>query len=187
MPEQQKLISSGELAKIFGTSERYVQKLVQNGIITAQIQKRGSGIMYRYNLYSVVKEYIDYSREQQKPKGNLDEQKLYEDVRYRRAKADLMELEQQEVEGKMHRSEDVEDVMTDLVLTVRSALMALPGRLGVDLADLTTKEECSEVVKKAIYEVLEDLSNYKYDPAIFVEKARNRKGWESLADEETNE
>ncbi|MBQ2361997.1 MAG: hypothetical protein II287_00115, partial [Bacteroidaceae bacterium] len=43
-----------------------------------------------------------------------------------------------ELEGKMHRSEDVEAVMTDLVYTIRSMLMALPGRLAVDVVSTKT-------------------------------------------------
>ena len=41
-------------------------------------------------------------------------------------------------EGTMHRAEDVEAMTTDLVFSIRSALMAMPGRLAVDTAELET-------------------------------------------------
>ena len=47
----------------------------------------------------------------------------------------------------MHRSEDVAAMTEDLVYAIRGALMALPGRLAVDVCDVKTPAEVSEVIR----------------------------------------
>ena len=56
-------------------------------------------------------------------------------------------LQLKELEGTMHRSEDVEAVMTDLVYNIRSMLIALPGRLAVDVVAAQTAAEASEIIR----------------------------------------
>lgn len=84
----------------------------------------------------------------------------------------------------MHRSEDVEAVMTDLVYTIRSMLMALPGRLAVDVVSAKTAAEASEVIRAEVYKVLEELAGYKYDPEEYARRVRDREGWSDLSDGE---
>ena len=173
MPEIQKLISTGELSRIIGKGTRTIQILAKEGTLTTAKNNNKN----QYDLYTVVKEYIDYMAKKSMPKASsLEEEKTIEEIRFKRAKADKMELELKELDGQMHSAEDVELMTTDLVLAVRSALLSLPGRLGVDLAEVDNAAECSEVIKKAICEVLEDLSRYKYDPEEYKKRVRERQG-----------
>ena len=181
MPEQQKMISSGELGKIIGKTARTVQTLAENGTLTCVKEKNKN----KYNLYTVIQEYTDYMTKRNLPKGSsLEDEKTYEDIRFKRAKADRMELEFAELEGRMHSAEDVESMTTDLILCVRSSLLSLPGRLGSDVADTDNAAECSEIIKKAVCEILEDLSHYKYNPDEYRKRVRERKGFEAELDEE---
>lgn len=174
MPEQKKMVSSGELAKILGKSDRMIQMLAKAGTITCERYKNRN----QYDLYTVVQEYIEYVTNKDIPEiSSIDEAKTREEVRYKRAKADMMELELKELDGQMHSAEDVESMTTDLVLAVRSALLSLPGRLGVDIADVSSAAEASELIKKAVYEVLEELSRYEYDPNEYKKRVRERQGW----------
>ena len=93
-------------------------------------------------------------------------------------------LQLNELEGKMHRSEDVEAVMTDLVYAIRSMLIALPGRLAVDVSSVTSAQEASEVIKKEVYKILNELSEYKYNPEEYARRVREREGWTNRADDE---
>ena len=96
MPEQRKMISSGELAKILGKSERTIQMLAKAGTITYEKIKNKN----QYNLYSVVQEYIEDLAKRDMPEvSSLDAAKSREEVRYKRAKADMMELELKELNG----------------------------------------------------------------------------------------
>lgn len=184
MPEQKKMISSGELAKVLGKSDRTIQMLAKAGTITCEKVKNKN----QYNLYTVVQEYIEnLANREMAGISSLDEAKTREEVRYKRAKADMMELELQELDGQMHSAEDVEAMTTDLVLAVRSALLSLPGRLGVDIAASTSAAEVSEIIKKAVYDVLEELSRYSYDPEEYKKRARERQGWKERQLEEDDE
>ena len=90
-----------------------------------------------------------------------------------------------ELKGRLHAAEDVEDMTADLALVIRSSLMAMPGRVSVELADIDDATEISECLKKEIYAILEDLSNYEYNPEEYRKRVRNRRGW--LDDDEQDE
>ena len=185
MPEQKKMVSSGELAKILHKSDRTIQILAKDDIITCNKIKNKN----QYDLYVVVDQYIEHiANRDYVGTSSLEEAKTQEEIRYKRAKADMMELELKELDGQMHSAEDVESMTTDLVLAVRSALLSLPGRLGVDVATLSSAAECSEVIKKEICDILEDLSKYEYDPEAYRNRVRERQGWkEQQLDDEDEE
>ena len=86
-------------------------------------------------------------------------------------------MELKELQGKMHRAEDVEAIMTDHVLFLRSMLMAMPGKLAVDLSGTHTAPEQAERVKKEIYYILNQLADYRYDPEKYKARVRERQGW----------
>ena len=95
----------------------------------------------------------------------------------KRSKADIAALQLSELEGTMHRSEDVEAVMTDLVYNIRSMLVALPGRLAVDVTGAATPAEASEIIRTEVYKILTELAGYKYDPEVYARRVRDREGW----------
>ena len=80
----------------------------------------------------------------------------------------------------MHRAEDVEAMTTDLVFSIRSALMAMPGRLAVDTAELETPAETSARIQDEVNEVLLSLSQYQYDPEEYKKRVKDRQGWASV-------
>ena len=62
-------------------------------------------------------------------------------------------------------------------MVIRSSFLALPGRVSSELAEIEDPVELSEKLKKEIYSILEDLSNYEYDPDEYRKRARERRGW----------
>ena len=86
--------------------------------------------------------------------------------------------------GEKHRSEDVEAMTTDLVFTIRSMMLALPGRLAIDLAKITKPAEISERIKQEIHAILLELSNYQYDADAYKKRVRDRQGWGDLLKDE---
>jgi len=182
-------VDSGVVAKLFGVTARRIQQLVQENIITATKVKGN----YKYDLPLVTQQYIKYLSDKvtgRESKGTTAEQerdKLEADIRMKRAKAAMLELQQSELEGKMIRSDDVEAVMTDHVYTLRGMLIALPGRLAVDVAAVKTATEASNLICMEVYNILEDLSNYRYDPEVYAQRVRDRQGWSELLSDETDE
>lgn len=169
-----KFISSKELARIVGVTEKTIQNLAKEGVITYEREKNRN----KYNLYQAVQEYIEYrAKKETKKFSSLEEEKAYEEIRLKRAKADAAELELNELKGSLHSAIDVEKITTDLVLSVRSGLLALPGMLAIDVADTKNASEASEVIKNAVCHLLEELADYEYNSEEYRKRARERKGW----------
>lgn len=175
------LVTKKDLCKLFGLSSRRIEQLAQDGIII------GNGNPAKYNLVEAVQGYIDSlkitaSKRKQKENPELEKDKLEGEARIKQAKAEMAELELKELQGELHRAEDVEAITTDHVLYFRSMLMALPGKLAVDLAGNHTAAEQSARVKQEINFVLDQLAEYKYDPEEYAKRVRDRQGWKDLDD-----
>ncbi len=173
-------VGSTELAAILGVTARRVQQMAQDGTITAV--RRG-----RFNLSDSVQRYITFISKSDisADEKETEKKKLAAEALYKRSKARIAEMEADELDGKMHRSEDVAALTSDLVFTVRGMLMALPGRLAVDVVGTDNAAEAAEIIKKEIYFVLSELSHYKYDPRLYKERARSRREWDYSEKDET--
>lgn len=174
----QNLVTTQVIAKIFGVSTRRVEQLKTEGII------KGQGKPTKYDLLPTIQAYIKYlsdkanGREKKQTDAQLMTAKLEAEKRIKTAKAEVAELELKELQGKMHRAEDVEAIMTDHVFFLRSMLMAMPGKLAVDLAGTHTAAEQADRVKSEVYYILDNLADYKYDPEQYKKRVMERQGWE---------
>ncbi|MCD8323184.1 MAG: hypothetical protein LUC89_09925 [Oscillospiraceae bacterium] len=101
----------------------------------------------------------------------------------KKAKARRAEIETAELEGRMHRSEDVEALTEDLIYAIRGALLALPGRLAVDVVNTASPAEAADVIRKEVYAVMTELSSYQYDPEKYAERVRDRQKWNAIMGE----
>lgn len=163
--------STTELAMILGITARRVQQMAQDGTIVAV--KRG-----RFNLAESVQRYIAFISSKDKDISQQDKARQDAEVSIKKAKAVIAVMEAQELQGKMHRSEDVESMTEDLIYTIRGMLVSLPGRLAVDTAAAETPAEVSEIIRKEVYKIMSELSEYKYDPKKYEERVRERKAWD---------
>lgn len=171
---ERKMISSEEVARIIGKDTRTVQNMAKQGVLTCE----KSGRKNLYNLYTVIQEYCKHLAKLSTRKiSSMEDEKLAEDIRIKRAKADMAELELQELKGTLHAAEDVEEMTTDLVIVIRSSFLALPGKVSAELAEMEDARLVSERLKKEIFDILKDLSNYEYDPEEYRKRVRERKGW----------
>ena len=97
------------------------------------------------------------------------------DLKFSKAKIAAMQAE--ELEGNMHRSEDVAAMTEDLIFAIRSGLLALPGRLAVMVSPIISVPECADAIRKEIYHLMEELSRYRYDPEEYARRVRERMDW----------
>jgi len=175
------LVSTTELAVIFGWSARRVQQLTQDGVFIPE--KRG-----RYNLKEAVAAYVEYINSG-KEDSNIEIAKIkkaMQDARLKEAKADIEELRAKELKGEMHRSEDVAAITEDMIYSIRSALIAFPGRVAIDAHACGSAAEVADVLTKEIHKVMRELAEYHYDPARYEERVREREKWNlDTMDEET--
>jgi phage terminase Nu1 subunit (DNA packaging protein) len=181
------LQSSQVIAKIFGVSTRRVEQLKTEGVI------KGQGKPTKYDLLPTIQAYIKYlsdkanGREKKETDAQLETEKLTAEKRIKMAKAEMAELELKEMRGELHRASDVEAITTDHVLYLRSMLMALPGKLAVDVAAINSAPECADRIKREINSVLDSLANYHYDPDEYKKRVRERQGWNDRHGDEGDE
>lgn len=187
---KQSLQSTDIIAKLFDLDVRRVQQLAKEGILPAASQRP-----YKFDLLPTVKAYIRYLRDRANGKEaktadtvKAEADKLRAEADLKQSKAKIAELQLKELEGKMHRSEDVEALTNDLVYTARSMIMALPGRLAMDVVQAGSANEASALIRTECYKILDELAGYQYDPEAYRRRVRDREGWsDALADEEADE
>lgn len=183
---KQNLQSTDIIAKLFDLDVRRVQQLAKEGILPAASQRP-----YKFDLLPTVKAYIRYLRDRANGKEaktadtvKAEADKLRAEADLKQSKAKIAELQLKELEGKMHRSEDVEALTNDLVYTARSMIMALPGRLAMDVVQAGSANEASALIRTECYKILDELAGYQYDPEAYRRRVRDREGWsDALADE----
>lgn len=185
--ESKRYKSAAELADVFGLSTRRIEQFKTDGII------KGEGKPTKYDYDAAVRDYTSflsdkaYGREKKETDSLLETEKLTAEKRIKTAKAEMAELELKELKGELHRASDVEAITTDHVMFVRSMLMALPGKLAVDLAAIHTAPEAAERIKQEVYTILQQLSDYQYDPEEYKRRVRERQGWNERQGDDSDE
>ncbi len=177
---------SEDLARLFGISGQWVNQLTRDGIL----KRRDTPAGKRFQVEEATRAYVQYLREKaagrSEKSGPEDKEleKLEAEVRIKRAKARTAELEVAELEGKLHRSEDVAAMTEDLIYAVRGALLALPGRLALDVAQTQDAAAAASVIRAEVCKLMQELTQYRYDPQKYAERVRERMKWESEVEDD---
>jgi len=179
-------VKVAEVAKTLDMTPQWVRDLTKKGVLKTHSVAPGE----LYFLPETIKAYVNYLRElansKAKPADTVkaEADKLRAEADLKQSKAKIAEMQLKELEGKMHRSEDVEAATNDLVYTTRSMIMALPGRLAMDVVQAKTAAEASAIIRAECYKILNELAGYQYDPEVYRRRVRDREGWgDVLADE----
>ncbi len=178
-----------DLANLFALTGQWINQLTRDGIL----KKRDTPAGKRYNVVESTRSYVQYLREKAAGRGEkgIPESKEFEkfeaELKIKRAKAQIAELEAQELQGTMHRSEDVAALTEDLLYTVRDSLLALPGRLAVDVAAASTAAEAAVTIKREVSVGMKDLSGDNAAPAQYAERVRQRMDWQAEHEGEDDE
>lgn len=181
------IVGSGTLAKLIGKTQRSIQTYAADGILSVIKENKN----LKFDLFVVIPEYLKFKEDEYK-KNSAEAEIVNQEKRKAKAEADLKthkakmaKLELAEIEGEMHRSCDVEEMTSQLVLEVKNRLLALPGQLAIDLAKLDDPAQISAQIEKQVNSILNDLSNYEYNPNEYKKRVRERAGWkEEQADDE---
>jgi hypothetical protein len=148
-------IRTSELAAVVGKTSRWIRQLTSEGILK-QIS-RG-----KYILGDAAQQYIEHiagGKEDNTKPRYIDEKTEHERIKKEKATLELRMLQ-----GKLHEANDVEKIMTDMILSAKSKLKALPTRLAPELEN----ESAAFIKKKLTTEidaVLMSLS--EYSPELF--------------------
>ena len=174
-------LKTADICAITGKSNQWVGQLVSQGILN----KRSTPYGAMFDLTATMRAYCDMLEERTRPAESeeqisAEKERLSYELSMKKAKATITTLEAMELQSKMHRSEDVANMTEDLIYAIRGMLLALPGRLAIDAANLTNPAEVSDLIRHEVYQVMEELSRYEYDPQKYEERVRERMSWEKI-------
>ncbi|MGG4452319.1 hypothetical protein [Brevibacillus porteri] len=150
---QDKEILTSELAAIVGKTPQWIRQLTRDKVLK-QVS-RG-----KYSLGEAVQAYCEHvsggKEEEQKPRL-IDFKTQHE-----KTKAEKAELELDQMKGNLHAAADVERLLSDLILTIKSRLLGVPSRIATDCEN-ETADVVESVVRREIETALSAMSKYTPD------------------------
>ena len=139
--------NTGELAKLLNITQRRVNQLAEEKIITRQPEGD-------FVLPEAIAEFYSFKFQSDEAIDFMAEKALHE-----KAKRELAELELQKRRNEVHDAADVELVMTDMLTNLRSQLLGLPAKMAVQLAN-RDKDYIDQTLTDEIHSRLSELSDY---------------------------
>ncbi len=151
------ICSAGVLADMLGIKQTTVRHLASSGVMV----RVSSG---RYKLRDCVHNYVMQLRIQAKTPGSTqsDDKPELRDMqaKHEAVKLQMSEMQLKLMQGKLHKSEDVEQVMTNMLASMRAKLLSLPSRVAPRIADASDPTEVMTILQADIYDALHELAEY---------------------------
>lgn len=167
-------VTAADICTALGKTKSRISQITGDGVIHKT--RTNHGLLY--NLFETVRLYCEHIEERAKKESEdsaeLDLRRKRAEAKLKESKATVAELEAAEFQGKMHRSEDVQAMTADLLYYVRGSLKALAGRCATDCAASSEPTEVQKIIEREVFEILKDLSEYKYDRKRYDELVRQR-------------
>jgi phage terminase Nu1 subunit (DNA packaging protein) len=150
-------VTEVELSEYLGLSTRRIRQLFKEGVVIKS--QRG-----RYDLKKSVLGYINSVRQQEKRlDDNLEKLKISKEatsLQHEQLKKRKTELQVQELEKKLHRSEDVEYFWNAMVLAAKSRLTSIPVKCAPILVGIEDRKEIQSILKREVAEALNEIADY---------------------------
>ena len=147
------LYSGKALAGALGLSTREVENLRKSGVIQ---YRKGTA----YALEECARNIIAHCREEAKDGGSAAADYQTERALLMRAKRMEQEYETALKDGTLHRAQDVETIVTKMLMNFRSRIMAIPAKLASRLSKESDTTAIFEILKEATDDALDELSDY---------------------------
>ncbi len=154
-------VSASVLADIIGVSDRRVRQMAEAGIIVRAAKGR-------YKLVDSLKTYLLTIKLAAEGVGveladgeiDLNEEKAI----HERVKRHISELKLQIMKGDLHKAEDVESVMMDMLTAFRTRMLNIPSKTAPSLEN----RDAVFIKDRLTGEIVEALNELKdYDPKAF--------------------
>lgn len=176
-------IKTADVCAITGKSNQWIGQLTSQGTLAKSNTPYGSMYELTPNLQRYIGQIADRVDDIDEDDKKVEQQRRKAEATFKAAKASMASMDAKERAGKMHRSEDVAAMTEDLVYAVRGALLALPGRCSVDVVAAKDAAEAAEIIRREVYAIMNELSNYRYDAAKYEERVRARLNMDALEDD----
>ena len=170
-------MKAADLASMVGKSIQWIGQLASQGILTKSETPHGS----MYELKPTMKAYLRMLGDRtEEEKTSPAKEMMKVELAAKKAKATKAVLETQELIGKMHRADDVALMVSDWFAAIRGMLIALPGRLAIDVAQISDPAEASKRIRHEVYLIMEEMMNYQYDKKKYEGLVRERLSWDKI-------
>ena len=160
------VVSSKEISKALGVSDARIRQLTKENAVV----RLGHG---KYDLPKSIKAYLAYMDSKRTEVVDKTKEEAY----WTRARREKTELQVQVMRGELHRSEDVERVMNEMLGNFRGKLLAYPPKMASRVVGKEDLTEIRDVLKSGIHEVMTELAEYNakdfYSDEVFIEDDLN--------------
>ena len=172
------------LSWTLGISKARVSQLESEGVIFREETEHGN----LYNLAESVQAYIDKKNQDADEDGmKARRSKERAEANLKSVKAQIAKMELDELRGNFHRAEDIQTLTDDFLFEIRGMIMSLPGQLATEVAASDSPAECAAIIRTVVNRLLLDMTKYRYDPAKYEQRVRERRNWEALEEEDDDE
>ncbi len=151
------MATNDEVANHLGISPTRVSQLKSAGILP-EARRRAN------NLTACRRAYLEHLREIAAGRGSKDGSGLdlvAERARLARAQAEKCERENAVAEGEFLERRSVHIMVTNTLAICRARLLAIPHKLAPFMAPAMSVQAAGGILKKSIYECLDDLASTK--------------------------
>lgn len=162
MNTKDNLVSSPELAELFGVTDRYIRMLAKDEIV------KKSGTRGKYLLAESIKGFIAFLRESSSVDVDLKEVKLKKETEKIAKDIELKAIKISELKNELHSADVVRKVMTVMLTNLKGKLLAVPNKIAPLVVGCDNLGDIQDIVLSSIEDVLLELS--EYSPELFKNK-----------------
>jgi phage terminase Nu1 subunit (DNA packaging protein) len=153
-------VDTAQLARLFDVNPRTIRRLTNDAVLVRARDDEGQELRGRYELLINVRSYCKHLRDQ----NRLDDtsETKYAMLRNQKMAADaqMSDLKLAEYKGELHRSPDVEFIMTNMLTAFKQRALAIPSRTARTLVGITNYQTIYERLYGEIELMLRELSSY---------------------------
>ena len=154
------IVNTDTLADLLGFTRQRINQLAKEGIL----ERQAAG---RWPLLKNIQRYLDYLRTGVKDQDEAESQAKYweEKALHEKARREMAEIKLAKLKNQMHDAADIEFVLTNMLVTFRNRILAIPDKVAPKIIGVDNLSEISETINDELIEALSELS--EYDPAMF--------------------
>lgn len=150
-------VNSATLERILQVSDRRIRQLAEENIIIRAAKGRYRLAESLTNYILTLKAAMQAGNAQTQD-GDIDLEE--EKAIHERVKRQISELKLQTMRGELHKSEDVERVMTDMLVSFKTKLLSMPSKLAPVLVSRNDIDLVKKTINSEVLEILNELKDY---------------------------
>lgn len=153
------MVNSITLSRFFGITDRRVRQLTEEKVLVTVAKNK-------YDLMDSVRRYCNYLKTANESNSNKSPDKINletERALHEKAKREKAELLVKVMKGELHKAEDIELVMTDMITRAKVKLLALPSKIAPQIVKITDAGKIQNLIQSIIEEALFELADYNAD------------------------